>query len=100
MKGSFMMMVLAGMLMSSNVSAADKTPQQQKMAMCNQHASSQALKGDVRKQFMSDCLKKDSKVADMSPQQIKMKTCNLQAGDKKLAGDARKTFMSQCLKKS
>ncbi|MCW0354942.1 phosphate starvation-inducible protein [Pantoea ananatis] len=100
MKGNILIVVLAGIMMSSLASAADKTPQQQKMAMCNEHASSQSLKGDVRKQFMSDCLKKDSKVADMSPQQIKMKTCNLQAGDKKLTGDARKTFMSQCLKKS
>ncbi|WP_205954948.1 PsiF family protein [Pantoea stewartii] len=100
MKRGLMTLVLAGLLVGGSASAAEKTPQQQKMAMCNEHATSQALKGDVRKKFMSDCLKKDSKVADMSQQQVKMKTCNLQAGDKKLTGEARKTFMSQCLKKS
>ena len=100
MKIGLMAMVMAGLLVSGMTHAAEKTPQQQKMAMCNQHASSQDLKGDARKSFMSDCLKKDSKMAGMSPQQMKMKTCNSEAGNKKLAGDARKTFMSQCLKKS
>ncbi|ORM51229.1 phosphate starvation-inducible protein [Pantoea conspicua] len=100
MKSGLMAMVMAGLLVSGMIHAAEKTPQQQKMAMCNQHASSQDLKGDARKSFMSDCLKKDSKMSGMSPQQMKMKTCNSEAGNKKLAGDARKTFMSQCLKKS
>ncbi|MEG3110011.1 PsiF family protein [Pantoea sp. T14] len=100
MKGCLMAMVTAGLLMSAAASAAEKTPQQEKMTMCNQHASSQDLKGDARKTFMSDCLKKESKLSSMTPQQMKMKSCNSDAGDKKLAGEARKTYMSQCLKKS
>lgn len=100
MKIGLTAIMVAGLLLSGMASAAEKTPQQEKMSMCNQHASSQNLKGDARKSFMSDCLKKDSKLAGMSPQQMKMKTCNSEAGNKKLAGDARKTFMSQCLKKS
>ncbi|WP_442966304.1 PsiF family protein [Pseudomonas sp. URMO17WK12:I11] len=34
------------------------TPQQEKMKACNADATTKALKGDERKAFMSDCLKK------------------------------------------
>jgi hypothetical protein len=100
MKSFLMAMMTAGLLIAGTAGAAEKTAQQEKMTMCNQHASSQNLKGDARKSFMSSCLKKDSKMGSMTPQQMKMKTCNTEAGDKKLSGDARKTFMSSCLKKS
>ena len=33
-------------------------PQQQKMKACNADAAKQSLKGDERKKFMSECLKK------------------------------------------
>jgi len=70
--------------------AAEKTPQQSKMATCNKDADGK--KGDERKAFMKECLsaKKDT-------QQSKMKTCNAEATGKK--GDERKAFMSECLKK-
>ena len=80
--------------------AAEKTAQQQKMTVCNQQASGKALKGDERKSFMSNCLKKDAKMDGMTSQQMKMKTCNADAGKQALKGDARKAFMSSCLKKS
>ncbi len=67
-----------------------KTPQQEKMALCNQQA--EGKKGDERKAFMKSCLS-----AKPVTQQSKMKTCNVAAGDKK--GDERKAFMSDCLKK-
>ncbi|MFV8797165.1 PsiF family protein [Yersinia sp. LJYL362] len=100
----------AGLLLSVNVMAADtaKTPspaqaaQQKKMTDCNQQATTQALKGDDRKKFMSQCLKAqvhpDEKA--LTPQQQKMKSCNAEAATKALKGDARKTFMSTCLKKA
>ncbi|BET64528.1 PsiF family protein [Yersinia pseudotuberculosis] len=100
----------AGLLLSANVMAADppKTPspaqaaQQQKMTDCNQQASTQSLKGDERKNFMSQCLKAqaapDGKA--LTPQQQKMKSCNAEAAQKMLKGDERKTFMSTCLKKA
>jgi len=94
--------VMVGLLANgvSVAQAAEKTAQQEKMAQCNQHASTQNLKGDARKSFMSECLKKESKLSGMTPQQMKMKSCNGEAGDKKLSGDARKSFMSSCLKKA
>lgn len=78
----------------------ERTPQQQKMADCNKAAGEKQLKGDDRKKFMSECLKKKpAKEEDKgTAQQNKMKDCNKQAGDKKLKGDERKKFMSECLK--
>jgi len=93
-------MMAAGLLLAGGAGAAEKTAQQEKMALCNQHAGAQNLKGDARKSFMSECLKRDSKAGNMTPQQMKMKSCNTAAGDKNLTGDERKTFMSTCLKKS
>ncbi|MBT0728059.1 PsiF family protein [Rosenbergiella australiborealis] len=100
MKQMLVTLALATTLVAGYASAAEKTPQQQKMTVCNQKASSQSLKGDNRKSFMSNCLKKDSKVGGLTAQQQKMKTCNATAKDKKLAGAERKSFMSSCLKKS
>ena len=37
---------------------AKPATQQDKMKTCNATAGTQALKGDARKAFMSDCLKK------------------------------------------
>jgi hypothetical protein len=71
--------------------AADKTPQQSKMAMCNKDADGK--KGDERKAFMKTCLS----AKKPATQQSKMKTCNTEATGKK--GDERKAFMSECLKK-
>lgn len=82
--------------------AAEKSrsPQQQKMADCNKDATGK--KGEERKAFMSQCLKKDAAPAAAagSPQQNKMKDCNKEAGDKTLKGPERKAFMSECLKKA
>ncbi|MBP2170079.1 hypothetical protein J2125_003271 [Erwinia toletana] len=100
MKVQILILMLVSLMTAGYAAAVEKTPQQQKMASCNQHASSQALKGDARKDFMSECLRKDSKISDMTPQQVKMKTCNTQAAEKTLKGDERKAFMSSCLKKS
>lgn len=71
----------------------DKTPQQARMAMCNNNAVGK--KGDERRAFMKECLG-----AKKEGQQSKMKTCNADAGVKKLKGDERKGFMKECLSKS
>ena len=53
------------------------------------------MKGDERKQFMSQCLS-SSKLS----QQDRKKACSKEASDKSLKGDDRKNFMSHCLKDS
>lgn len=85
-------LLLVGLMLSAQGFAA--TAQQQKMTTCNAEAKTQALTGDARKVFMSQCLK-----AKPATQQEKMKTCNADATSKTLKGDERKAFMSQCLKK-
>ncbi len=86
---------LALSLGTAHAADAKKTPQQEKMAMCNKDAADK--KGDERKAFMKTCLsdKKEVVAAAAPTQQTKMKTCNVDAGDKK--GDERKAFMKTCL---
>ena len=87
-------LLLLGVLVCSQGFAA--TAQQEKMKTCNADATTQALKGDARKAFMSTCLKKAEPAKPMT-QQEKMTACNKDATGKK--GDERKAFMSECLKK-
>ena len=104
MKITLLMTLLFGLIFISAVGAAEKTPtpQQQKMTDCNQQASAKALKGDERKTFMSQCLKKETTTSQgkaLTPQQ-KRRDCNKAASAKSLKGDERSTFMSTCLKKA
>jgi hypothetical protein len=76
--------------------------QQNKMKECNADAKQQVLKGDERKAFMRNCLKKDGDAsadaaAAPSSQQKKMKSCNADAKTKALKGQQRKDFMKSCL---
>ena len=50
-------LLLMGLLLCTQGFAA--TAQQNKMTTCNAEASAKTLKGDERKAFMSECLKKD-----------------------------------------
>lgn len=78
-----------------------KGAQQEKMKQCNADAKTKALKGDERKQFMSQCLSAGGAAPTerkLSPQQEKMKQCNADAKTKALKGKERKAFMSSCLK--
>lgn len=58
MKITLLVTLLFGLVLTT-VGAAERTltPQQQRMTSCNQQATAQALKGDARKTYMSDCLK-------------------------------------------
>ena len=86
---------------ANDAPAKEKTPQQNRMAQCNQDAKAKALKGDERKTFMKQCLS-NKPVAEAaadkasSVQQGKMKACSDQARGKK--GEERKAFMTDCLK--
>lgn len=75
-------------------------PQQEKMKTCNAEAKQKSLKGDERKAFMKECLKKDTDAQTdgaSATQQNKMKSCNAEAKDKDLKGQERKDFMKTCL---
>lgn len=93
MKKLFTVLALSAFAATA-VHAADQgapTAQQEKMIACNKDA--EGKKGDERKAFMSQCLKKKP---EPTTQQDKMKACNKQAGE--IKGDERKKFMSDCLK--
>ncbi|MDM9317863.1 PsiF family protein, partial [Escherichia coli] len=57
MKITLLVTLLFGLVFLTTVGAAERTltPQQQHMTSCNQQATAQALKGDARKTYMSDC---------------------------------------------
>jgi len=87
--------LLAVPLCASSQEEKAKTSQQAKMSACSKEATDKSLKGDDRKQFMSQCLS-SSKLS----QQDRKKACSKEASDKSLKGDDHKKFMSQCLKDS
>ena len=97
MKKLLSLLTIGVALSASVVHAQDKdkakSPQQNKMALCNKEATGKT--GDDRKAFMKTCLSAGGKPT----QQDKMKTCNADAKTKELKGDERKKFMSECLKK-
>ncbi|MEB7502217.1 phosphate starvation-inducible protein PsiF [Leclercia pneumoniae] len=105
MKITLLVTLIFGLFFIAMVGAQEKTltPQQQRMTTCNQQATADALKGDARKTYMSDCLKNGaSKPGEKSltPQQQKMRECNVKATEQSLKGDDRNKFMSACLKKA
>ncbi len=105
MKITLLVTLLFGLFFVTLVSAQEKTmtPQQQRMTTCNQQATADALKGDARKTYMSDCLKNSaSKPGEKSltPQQQRMRECSSQATQQSLKGNDRSKFMSACLKKA
>jgi psiF repeat len=75
--------------------ASDKAPtgQQSKMSTCNKDAGDK--KGDERKAFMSECLKKDTD--GRKAQQEKMKQCSAENKGKK--GEEYKKAQKECLSK-
>ncbi|MEP9150347.1 phosphate starvation-inducible protein PsiF [Enterobacter hormaechei] len=104
MKTTILVTLLSGLCLIASAHAVEKTltPQQQRMTTCNQQATSQSLKGDSRKTYMSDCLKNGTTKPgekNLTPQQQKMRECNAQATQQMLKGDDRSKFMSACLKK-
>jgi psiF repeat len=84
-----------GIALSAGMAQAQekaKSPQQNKMALCNKEATGKT--GDERKGFMKTCLS----AGKTDVQQSKMKSCNAEASGKK--GAERKAFMGECLKKA
>lgn len=75
--------------------------QQDKMKACNNLADNKGLKGDDRKNFLQDCLKKDSSqpLGQMS-QQDKMSACKNIADKRNLTGSDRRSFLKDCMNKA
>ena len=96
MKATFQLLAISIALVSASAQAVEKerTPQQNKMAMCNKEATGKT--GGERKDFMKTCL--SAKKDNGEVQQARLKVCSSEASTRK--GDERKAFMGECLKKS
>lgn len=78
MKTTILVTLLSGLCLIASAHAEEKTltPQQQRMTTCNQQATSQSLKGDARKTYMSDCLKNGAaKPGEKKPDPTAAKKC-------------------------
>ena len=65
--------------------------QTNRMSQCSTQAKENGLKGDARKEFMSQCLRNPAA-------QTAAKECNSAAAEKGLKGAQRKTFVDDCVK--
>jgi len=75
------------------------TPQREKFAACAHEA--QGLKGDERREFMSECLRKHpegAKQAVATESGGRLAPCNAEADRLKLHGDERRAFLGTCLR--
>ena len=97
MKATFQLLAVSIALVSASAQAVEKerTPQQNKMAMCNKEATGKS--GGERKDFMKTCLSAKKDNGD-NQHQARLKVCSSEAATRK--GDERKAFMGECLKKS
>lgn len=88
-------LIVIGTALSIGAAQAEemaKTPQQNKMALCNKEATGKT--GDERKGFMKTCLSAGKNDVHTS----RVKSCNTEASGKK--GAERKAFIGECLKKA
>ncbi len=94
---SALVLAVAGFAGTAHAADAASAPtkQQGKMTMCNKEAGDK--KGDERKAFMSECLKKDKD--GKTAQQNKMKTCSADFKATKKPGSERQAYMKECLSK-
>jgi hypothetical protein len=86
---------------ANETAVKEKTPQQNRMAQCNQEAKAKTLKGDERKAFMKQCLSNKPVAAATADapaggQSTRAKACQEQAKGKR--GEERKAFIAECLK--
>jgi len=93
---AFLIAAAFALTASANAQSDKQTAQQERMKTCNAQASSKDMKGDERRDFMSQCLKGEDE-PNLTAQQEKMKTCNREASEKQMKGDERRAFMKDCL---
>ena len=72
-------------------SGGAKKAQTTRMSQCSAEAKEKGLKGDARKEHMSQCLRNPGT-------QAAAKECTAAANEKGLKGDRRKAFVSDCVK--
>jgi len=87
-------MLTLALLSGASVFAAEtggNKAQTTRMSQCSAEAKEQGLKGDARKEHMSQCLRSPGA-------QAAAKECNATATEKGLKGKDRKAFVNECVK--
>ena len=64
---------------------------QTRMGQCSTQAKERGLKGDARKEYMSQCLRNPATRAAA-------KECSSAAAEKGLKGEARRSFVNDCIR--
>jgi hypothetical protein len=82
-------MLHAGTVLAAET--ADGKPQTTRMSECSAQAKEKGLKGEARKEHMSQCLRKPGA-------QAAAKECNASATERGLKGERRKDFVAECVK--
>lgn len=83
--------LLATSLGAAAAETSGSKSQTNRMSQCSTQAKEQGLKGDARKEFMSECLRNPAA-------RTAAKECSSAAADKGLKGAQRKAFVDECLK--
>ena len=82
------------MIAAQGAFAAEKSankPQTTRMSQCSADAKEKGLKGDARKEYMSECLRNPAA-------RTAAKECGSTAAEKGLKGEQRKAFVADCVK--
>ena len=87
----FLLALTAGTSASAAEAPGSNQAQTNRMSQCSADAKEKGLKGDARKDYMSQCLRS----SDSTPAS---KQCNAEATEKGLAGEKRKDFLKACVK--
>ena len=86
----FALMLATGAQVIAAEAPSGNKAQTSKMSQCSADAKDKGLKGDARKDYMSQCLRSSESPATMK--------CNAEATEKGLGGDKRKDFLKACTK--
>jgi hypothetical protein len=70
---------------------ASNKPQTTRMSQCSADAKGKGLKGEARKEYMSQCLRNPAA-------RTAAKECGSAAAEKGLKGEQRKAFVNDCIK--
>lgn len=93
MNKTHLMILTFALLQGPSALAAEggNKAQTTRMSQCSAEAKAKGMKGDERKEHMSQCLRNPGA-------QAAAKACNADAKEQGLKGEQRKAFVSECVK--
>lgn len=89
--------VLAGFAFAAQAAEEKSTS---RLGQCSKEAAAKGLKGDARKQYLSECAKGAGVTAAAKKDGSRLGACSKEAAAKGLKGDERSKYLSECNKKA